>query len=83
MIETTNITNTRTPAGMHAGETQGAAGDYYRAYYRELVSSGASRVERNRRLEEIKTERRRARREKWLKSVRSLASVLISSEAVS
>jgi hypothetical protein len=82
MIETTNMMNTRTPAGVHAGNTQGAGGNYYHAYYRELVSRGASRAERNRRLEEIKAERRRVRREKWLKGVRSLASVLISSEAV-
>jgi hypothetical protein len=74
--------NTRTPGGLHAGNTEGAGGDYYRAYYRELVSRGASRAERNRRLEEIKSGRRRARREKWLKGIRSLASVLVSSEAV-
>ncbi|HEV2880684.1 MAG TPA: hypothetical protein VGX24_05195 [Pyrinomonadaceae bacterium] len=83
MIETTNIMYTRTPAGVHAGNTERAAGgDYYQAYYRELVSRGASRSERNRRLEAIKTERRRARREKWLREIKSLASVLINSEAV-
>jgi hypothetical protein len=81
MNETTNIMNTRTPAAMRAWNTE-TASDYYRAYYRELVTRGASRVERNRRLEEIKMERRRVRREKWLKGIRSLASVLISSEAV-
>jgi hypothetical protein len=79
MIETTNIMNTRTLRTMHAGNTEGAGGDYYRAYYRELVTRGA---ERNSRLEEIKAERRRVRREKWLKGIKSLASVLISSEAV-
>lgn len=84
MIETTSIMNTQTPGGgLQAGNTEGAGGDYYRAYYRELVSRGANRAERNRRLEEIKNGRRRARREKWLKGIRSLASVLISSEAVS
>ncbi|MCA1568504.1 MAG: hypothetical protein LC803_23220 [Acidobacteria bacterium] len=82
MIETTNIMNARTPAGVHAAITGRAGGDYYHAYYRELVSRGASRSERNRGLEGIKTERRRARREKWLKEIKSLASVLISSEAV-
>jgi hypothetical protein len=78
MIETTNMMNTRASAGAHAGDT---GSEYYRAYYRELVSRGAGRSERNRRLEEIKTGRRRARREKWLKGIKSLASVLISSEA--
>jgi hypothetical protein len=74
--------NTRANAGIRAANTAGAGGDYYRSYYSELVSRGASRTERNRRLEEIRTERRRARRERWLKSVKSVASVLISSEAV-
>jgi hypothetical protein len=82
MIETRNIMNTRLLAGGRTGSTEGAGGDYYRAYYREPVSKHASRAERNRRLENIKAERRRARREKWLKAVKSLASVLISSEAV-
>lgn len=36
----------------------------------------AARAERNRRLESIKMERRRARREKWLQGIKSLASVL-------
>ncbi len=73
MNETMHITNQRTQAG----------GDYYRAYYQELVARHASRVESSRRLAAIKTERRRLRREKWLRSVKSLASVLISSEALS
>jgi hypothetical protein len=76
---------TRTPNGLYAGNTEAVAasgGEYYRAYYRALVSNGASRAGRNRRLEEIRAERRRARREKWLKGIKSLASVLISSEAV-
>jgi hypothetical protein len=71
--------HTLTPAGVHAGNT---GGDYYHAYYRELVTRAASRAERNRRLEVIKAGRRRARREKWLKGLKSLASVLISSEAI-
>ncbi|HEX8131515.1 MAG TPA: hypothetical protein VF527_20630 [Pyrinomonadaceae bacterium] len=79
MIETTNIIVAT--AGMCAGET-GGAGEYYRAYYRELVTKHASRAERNSRLEDIKAERRRARRERWLKGIKSLASGLISSEAV-
>lgn len=83
MIETTNIMNTRTPAGLRAGNSEGAGGNYYRDYYREMVSRGANRNERNRRLEEIKAERRRVRRERWLKGIKSLASVLISSEALS
>ena len=83
MTETKNIMNTRTPAGVHAGNTEAAGGDFYRAYYREVVTRGASRTERNRRLEELKAERRRVRRERWLKGIKSLASVLISSEAVS
>jgi hypothetical protein len=83
MIELTNNMNTWANAGIRAANTTGAGGDYYRTYYRELVTRGASRAERNRRLEEIKTERRRVRRERWLKGIKSLASVLISSEAVS
>ncbi|HEY9402562.1 MAG TPA: hypothetical protein VIQ24_07700 [Pyrinomonadaceae bacterium] len=81
MYETTNITNTRTLAAMRAWNTE-TAGDYYRTYYRELVTRGASRAESSRRLEEIKMERRRVRREKWLRGIKSLADVLISSEAV-
>lgn len=80
MSETTNNMYMRTPAGVLA--TEGTGGDYYRAYYRELVMRHASRTERNRRLEEIRKERRRARREKCLKGIKSLANVLISSEAV-
>jgi len=82
MIETTNMMNTQTLRMIHAGNTEGPGSEYYRAYYRELVTRGASRFESNRRLEEIKAERRRVRREKWLKGIKSLASVLISSEAV-
>lgn len=84
MSEMTNIMNTgaTAAAGLHAGNTEGT-GEYYRAYYRELLTRGASRSARNRRLEEIKTERRRVRRERWLKGLKSLASSLISSEAVS
>ncbi|HEX8457075.1 MAG TPA: hypothetical protein VF656_07250 [Pyrinomonadaceae bacterium] len=64
-------------------QAAGASREYYDAYYRELVARGASRTERNRRLEVIKTERRRVRREKWLRGIKSLASVLAGSEAVS
>ena len=80
MTNATNMTNTRASA-IRAGNTQGAGGNYYHAYYRELVARGAGRAERNRRLEEIKADRRRARREKWLKGIKSLAGVLISSAA--
>jgi hypothetical protein len=83
MIETRNIMNTQLLAGAHTGSAEGAGDEYYRAYYRALVSKHASRAERNRRLENIKAERRRARREKWLKTAKSPASVLISSEAMS
>ena len=84
MIETTNKMNTQPPACVHAGENaEGAGGAYYRAYYRELVMRGAGRAERRSRLEIIRTERRRARREKWLRGIKSLASVVIGPEAVS
>jgi hypothetical protein len=83
MSETTNKMNTRPPARVHAGEhTEGAAGTYYRAYYRELVTRGAGRAERRSRLEIIRTARRRARREKWLREIKSLASVVVGPEAV-
>ncbi|HZH30096.1 MAG TPA: hypothetical protein VEY11_04990 [Pyrinomonadaceae bacterium] len=82
MIELMNSMNTRATACIRAANTAGAGGDYYRAYYRKLVARGASRTGRNRRLEEIKTERRRVRRERWVKGIKSLASVLISSEVV-
>jgi hypothetical protein len=83
MNETMTMTNRGTHADVHAGSTEGTGGEYYRAYYRELVARGASRTERSRRLEAIKMERSRVRREKWLKGIKSLASVLISSEALS
>ena len=82
MIETMNSMNTRALATIHAGNAEDAGGQFYRAYYLELVLRGANRVERNRRLEEIKVERRRVRREKWLKGIKSLAGGLISSETV-
>jgi hypothetical protein len=82
LIETTNKMNTRTLASMHAENTEAAAGDYYRAYYRELVTRGAGRAERRSRLEIIRMERRRARREKWLRGIKSLASVVVGPEAV-
>jgi hypothetical protein len=78
MSDTTNFRHTMTTSGVHAGQ---AGGGYYHAYYRELVTRPASRAERNRRLEMIKAGRRRARREKWLKGLKSPASVLISSDA--
>ena len=83
MIETMNIINARAQETLHAGNTENAGGDYYHAYYRELVTKHARRAERNRRIEAIRAERRRARREKLLKGIKSLASVLVSSEAVS
>ena len=83
MSETTNKMNTRPLACVHAGgNTQGAGGAYYRAYYRELVTRGAGRAERRSRLEIIRTALRRARREKWLKGIKSPASVVVSPEAV-
>jgi hypothetical protein len=39
----------------------------------------SARAESNRRLESIKQQRRRARREKWLQSLKSLAQVLSQS----
>ncbi|HEV2798984.1 MAG TPA: hypothetical protein VGW12_00730 [Pyrinomonadaceae bacterium] len=88
MSETTNILKQQAllvdvSAGSRPQQQQGASREYYNAYYRELVARGASRAERNRRLEAIKTERRRVRREKWLRGIKSLASVLVSSEALS
>ena len=82
MSETTNKMKTRPPACVHAGgNTESAGGAYYRAYDRELVTSGAGRAERRSRLEIIRTARRRARREKWLKGIKSPASVVVSPEA--
>lgn len=85
MNETTKTTKRQALVTVQAGSTwdESTASEYYRAYYRELVARGASRTERGRRLEAIKTERRRVRRERWLKGVKSLASVLISTEALS
>ncbi len=85
MDETTNMAKRQTLVAVHAGSRwdESTASEYYRAYYRELVARGASRTEGSRRLEAIKTERRRARRERWLKGIKSLASVLISTEALS
>lgn len=83
LSETTNEMNMRTHACSHAGgNTERAGGAYYHAYYRELVTRGAGRAERRSRLETIRTERRRARREKWLRGIKSLASVVVSPEAV-
>jgi hypothetical protein len=84
MIETTNTAGTR-PTAIHAGHNdrsghdtheQRAHADYYRAYYRALVEENASRSEGRRGLEAIKMQRRRARREKWLQGIKSLASAL-------
>ena len=41
-----------------------------------LLQQRSERAERNRRLESIKMQRRRARREKWLQEIKSLANVL-------
>lgn len=63
-------------------QQQGANVEYFRAYYCALVTKGAERIERNRHLEAIKTGRRKARRERWLQSIKSLANVLSGAEAV-
>jgi hypothetical protein len=39
-----------------------------------LLEQRSERAERNRRLESIKMQRRRVRREKWLQGIKSLAS---------
>lgn len=97
MIETTNETGIHSQV-IHAGHDEWpgdyweraarARADYYRAYYRALVEEHA----RNRRgssegrrgLEAIKMQRRKARRARWLQSVRSLvAGVLNKSETAS
>ena len=84
MIETTNTTGTRSTA-TYAGRNerpgdreheQRARAEYYRAYYRALVEENAARSEGRRGLEAIKRQRRRARREKWLQGMKSLANVL-------
>ena len=41
-----------------------------------LLQQGSERAERNRRLESIKMQRRRVRREKWLQGIKSLANAL-------
>lgn len=82
MTSATNMTKTRAQA-MQAGDNAQQGGDYYRAYYRELVTRHASRAESSRRLEALKAGRRRARRERWLKGLKSLAGVLVSQEAAS
>ena len=41
-----------------------------------LLEPRSERAERNRRLESIKMQRRRVRREKWLQGIESLANVL-------
>ena len=41
-----------------------------------LLEQRSERAERNRRLESIKMQRRRVRREKWLQGIESLANVL-------
>jgi hypothetical protein len=47
-----------------------------------LLKQRAERAERNRRLESIKMQRRRLRREKWSQSAGSLAGVRQSAETV-
>lgn len=66
-----------------AGRGQGSSVDHYRTYYRAVVAAHASRSEGRHGLEAIKMERRRARREKWLRSIKSLAGVLSSPQAAS
>jgi len=93
MIETANMTNTGALAMSHAAHPgwaaelksepeQGANVEYYRAYYCALVTKSFKSMEHNRRLEAIKMGRRKERREKWLQSIRSLASVLSSMKVV-
>jgi len=41
-----------------------------------LLQQRSERAERNRRLESIKMQRRRVRREKWLPGIKSLANAL-------
>lgn len=64
----------------HPEWARGAAADGVRQasveYYRALLKQRAERAESNRRLESIKMQRRRARRERWLQGIKSLASVL-------
>ena len=67
MSETTNMMNMRPPAEAYAGHAGDAGAEYYRAYYRELVAGHANLIESGRRLDVIKAERRRARREKCLR----------------
>ena len=99
MIEMTNTTAGTRSLTIDAGHDEWpgdyweraarARADYYRAYYRALVEEHArnrrrSSEEGRRGLEAIKMQRRKARRERWLQSVRSLvAGVLNKSETVS
>jgi hypothetical protein len=93
MIETTGITNTGALVmshAAHAGEwgagsnsvQRGANAEYYRAYYSALVTKRAERMERSRRHEAIKSERPRARRERWMQGIKSFARVFGGAEAV-
>jgi len=94
MMKTTNMTDTGSLMMSHAahagwaadlksGQPEGANLDYYRAYYCALVTKRAERIERSRRLEAIKMQRRKSRREKWLQNIKSLASVSSGTEAMS
>ncbi|HZG53288.1 MAG TPA: hypothetical protein VEZ40_14250 [Pyrinomonadaceae bacterium] len=82
MSETMDNLNARTRASVHTGNGHATGGERHRADDRESATRGASRTERNHRLEEIKTGRRRARREKWLKGIKSPGSSLVRPEAV-
>jgi len=98
MIETMNTTANKSSLTVDAGHDEWpgdyweraarARADYYRAYYRALVEEHArnrrSSEEGRRGLEVIKMQRRKARRERWMQSVRSLvAGVLNKSETAS
>ena len=67
-----------------AARGRGSNVEHYRTYYRAFVAANASRCEGRRGLEAVKLERRRARREKWLRSIKkSPAGVLINPQAAS
>lgn len=88
MIEMATGRDTGALALIRAGRMKRTGGesahvDYFRAYYRAMVEEHAARDAARRGLEAIKRERRRARRERWVQSLRSLAQVLSSTEAAS
>ena len=81
MSETANMKDTGALMMGRAAHA-GANVEYYRAYYHALVEKRAARLEHSRRLEAIKMERRKARRERWLQTIKSLANVLSGAEAL-